>query len=439
MRTFSKTEVNVDGELTVYLHVYPACYESYSISEIVPSGWTILDRGEGSGSMDSVTWAAGCSGVCESRVFSYKVRAPSSAIMGEFVGQFRMPYGGTPATILSDNYIQVSDVTCTTGGACADQEACQGEYCDAGHTQSCFDFQCVNSCTGREGYYCGSCEIGDVSYPAGNLGCGGGDFCCQEMPSQTCEEIGGYCILDEVLPMQECPPGFSENSYYNIKCNDGFEIPLRGEPYPICCMPPGMGSCADGDGDGYGVCPNCGVANGCDYEGDDCDDADQFEYPSQSWYEDRDNDDYADDSSIVSACLNPGGAYIPSEQRQGPDCDDYNSMISPVSSETCDRRDNDCNGIVDNGCVATDCDSLLVKQCSPGSPGASWKVYAPGNSDCSLDQYCYILNGPTCGEVLGAEGCMSAGCLGGQYVHLGDDDCRAQMDSYDSFCCAMLG
>jgi hypothetical protein len=32
------------------------------------------------------------------------------------------------------------------------------------------------------------------------------------------------------------------------------------------------GTCTDIDGDGYGVCPDCGIANGCTYDGDDCND-----------------------------------------------------------------------------------------------------------------------------------------------------------------------
>lgn len=38
------------------------------------------------------------------------------------------------------------------------------------------------------------------------------------------------------------------------------------------CQTPSM--CVDNDGDGYGVCPNCGVANGCASDGNDCDDND---------------------------------------------------------------------------------------------------------------------------------------------------------------------
>ena len=42
--------------------------------------------------------------------------------------------------------------------------------------------------------------------------------------------------------------------------------------------------CQDSDGDGYGVCPNCGIAAGCTYDGDDCCDSDSRAYPGEGTY-----------------------------------------------------------------------------------------------------------------------------------------------------------
>lgn len=42
--------------------------------------------------------------------------------------------------------------------------------------------------------------------------------------------------------------------------------------------------CQDSDGDGYGVCPNCGIAAGCTYDGDDCCDTDANANPGQTNY-----------------------------------------------------------------------------------------------------------------------------------------------------------
>ncbi|MBD3310171.1 hypothetical protein GF351_03050 [Candidatus Woesearchaeota archaeon] len=37
--------------------------------------------------------------------------------------------------------------------------------------------------------------------------------------------------------------------------------------------------CVDADGDGYGVCPDCGIANSCAFDGDDCNDTDASIHP----------------------------------------------------------------------------------------------------------------------------------------------------------------
>jgi hypothetical protein len=70
--------------------------------------------------------------------------------------------------------------------------------------------------------------------------------------------------------------------------------------------PPDIGSdeyvertCVDNDSDGYGLCPDCGISNGCVNDGDDCDDTDP--------------------------------------------------AVNPGETEVCDGVDNNCNDIVDEG------------------------------------------------------------------------------------------
>jgi hypothetical protein len=41
----------------------------------------------------------------------------------------------------------------------------------------------------------------------------------------------------------------------------------------------GVPTCVDNDNDGYGVCPDCGTAEGCTYDGDDCNDEYDSIYP----------------------------------------------------------------------------------------------------------------------------------------------------------------
>ena len=74
-----------------------------------------------------------------------------------------------------------------------------------------------------------------------------------------------------------------------------------------------INTCIDNDHDGYGVCPNCGINNGCTYNGNDCDDsvlgADKIK-------------DTFDDGKII----NPS---------QADDCSQYDSI------------DNNCDGQID--------------------------------------------------------------------------------------------
>ncbi|MDY6990868.1 MAG: MopE-related protein, partial [Thermodesulfobacteriota bacterium] len=91
----------------------------------------------------------------------------------------------------------------------------------------------------------------------------------------VCSRTG---VLDCVGGMQQdtCQTG-SPTEDPEVSCSDGLDNDCDGltdGDDPDCGV-----SCVDSDGDGYGVCPNCGTANGCNYDGNDCDDGDNTIYP----------------------------------------------------------------------------------------------------------------------------------------------------------------
>lgn len=65
-----------------------------------------------------------------------------------------------------------------------------------------------------------------------------------------------------------------------------------------------------------------------------------------TWYRDADGDGYGNASNTRQACTKPAG-YVDTLG----DCNDYNSAVYPTATELCDGIDNNCSGIIDEGCV----------------------------------------------------------------------------------------
>jgi cysteine-rich repeat protein len=84
-----------------------------------------------------------------------------------------------------------------------------------------------------------------------------------------------------------------------------------------------------------------GAAERCDALDNDCDgqtdDASAIDAPA--WFADADGDGSGDPWTLTLACARPAGTAL-----AGVDCDDTRAEVNPLRGETCNGRDDDCDG-----------------------------------------------------------------------------------------------
>ena len=111
----------------------------------------------------------------------------------------------------------------------------------------------------------------------------------------------------------------------------------------------------DRDGDGYPKGEDCDDWDGgvhpdateiCNQVDDDCD-AQVDEGLTSQWWADADGDGYG--AGAASESCEPKVGQVDN----GEDCDDADSAVRPGATETCDGRDEDCDGTVDEGAGLT--------------------------------------------------------------------------------------
>ena len=119
------------------------------------------------------------------------------------------------------------------------------------------------------------------------------------------------------------------------------------EDWIEACRPPDSFVVVGGDCDDMRADVNPMATEWCDEQDNDCDGEVDEEVQSR-WFYDGDTDGFGNTTVWVESCAAPSG-YV---ELDG-DCDDGDAGTYPGAAEVCDHRDQDCDGVVDNGVLTT--------------------------------------------------------------------------------------
>lgn len=131
-------------------------------------------------------------------------------------------------------------------------------------------------------------------------------------------------------------------TFYSDADGDGYGDVTQ--PVVACVQPIGaVRDFSDCDDATFGTHP--AATEICDGVDQDCDGiADDGATQAATWYLDADGDGYGSTSVSVVSCSRPAG-YV----GNADDCSDVDNTVSPGAAELCNNRDDNCDGIADNG------------------------------------------------------------------------------------------
>jgi hypothetical protein len=171
-----------------------------------------------------------------------------------------------------------------------------------------------------------------AGYVASAADCDDTDAGVNPAATEVCDGVDNDC--DGVTDTD----AVDRDTWYADSDGDGYGNPLATS---TACTAPAGYVADDTDCDDSSSATHPGAAEVCDGEDNDCDGT-VDEGVTTTYYADADGDGYGNVASTVADCSAPAG-YVST----ATDCDDTRSSVHPGATETCNGRDDDCDGSID--------------------------------------------------------------------------------------------
>jgi len=167
--------------------------------------------------------------------------------------------------------------------------------------------------------------------------------------------------------------GCTGGTYYIDQDGDGYgSTDPAYAPRKDCSVPPGYAAMT-GDCDDFRAAVHPGAVEQCDLKDNDCDGNVDEDVVDQPYCEDHDGDGYGVMGGQTKVDCKPSAGFGDCTG----DCDDHDANVHPGAAESCDGRDNNCDGKIDEGvrmvCGVGLCAryaAACTASCTPGAPFA---------------------------------------------------------------------
>ncbi|MFT6395479.1 MAG: streptogramin lyase [Bradymonadia bacterium] len=160
----------------------------------------------------------------------------------------------------------------------------------------------------------------------------------------------------------------------------------------------------------------------CNFEDDDCDGVFDEGVPLLLLWPDADGDDYGDAFSASVYSCDPIEGFVDSNT----DCDDVLHTVNPLASERCNGRDDDCNGLLDDGAGDT-------RAYYPDADGDGYGVSTGPVQACELPLN-FATESGDCDDRFSDDNPLAAEVCDGR-----DNDCNGEVDDGVTNACGVCG